>query len=116
LVQSLLLLISPFGVVSAWFYEVLYIWIGDLSQGVRYGYVLDDCCHSLDTMVSGILCSAWRRRTDTYTASDCRDCNSISAFDWKTRLEWRQKIAITDCGLRRNLYPNPLFVLVFGFR
>ena len=69
---------------------------GDLSEGVRYGYVLDDCCHSRDTVVSGILCSASGRRTDTYTASDCRDCNSISAFDWKTYLEWRQKIAFTD--------------------
>ena len=69
---------------------------GDLFQAVSYGYVLDDCCYSRDTMVSGILCSTWRRRTDTYTASDCRDCNSISAFDWKTCLEWRKEIAFTE--------------------
>jgi hypothetical protein len=69
---------------------------GDLSQGIGYGYVLDDCCYSRDTVGSGILCSTWRRRTDTYTASDCRDCNSISTVDWKTYLDWRQKIAFTE--------------------
>ena len=69
---------------------------GDLSQGVSYGYVLDDCYHSRDIVGSGFLCFTWRRRTDTYTASDCRDCNSISTVDWKTHLEWRKKIAFTD--------------------
>ena len=82
----------PFDVVSAWFYQVLYIRDGDLSQGVSYGHVLDDCYYSRDTVGIGILCSAWRRRIDTSTACDCRDCNSISTVDWKTYLDWRQKI------------------------
>jgi hypothetical protein len=92
LLQSLLLLISPFGVVSAWFWKILYIGNGDLSHGATYGYVLDDCYHSRDIVGSGFLCFTWRRRIDTYTASDCRDCNSISTVDWKTYLDWRQKI------------------------
>lgn len=57
---------------------------------------MDDCYYSRDTMASGILCSAWHRYIDTYTAGDCRDCNSLSAFDWKTHLEWRKEIAFTD--------------------
>ena len=52
---------------------------GDLSQGISYGYLLDDCYHSRDTVGSGILCSV--RPIDKHTASDCRDCNSISTVD-----------------------------------
>ena len=97
-------------------YEVLYIRDDNLLQGICYGHVLDDCYRSRDTVGSGILCFAWHRCTNTYTASDCRDRNSLSAFDWKTCLEWTKKIAFTDCDLCQNLYNNPLFILVFDFR
>ena len=69
---------------------------GDLSQGVDNGHLLDDRCYSRDTVVSGILCSAWRRPIDRSAASGCRDYSSLSAFDWKTYLERRKKIASTD--------------------
>ena len=82
--------------VSANFYI---LGMADLPQGVSHGYVLDDCYHSRDIVGSGILCSAWRRRIDTSAACDCRDCNSLSAFDWKTYFERREKIELVDCSL-----------------
>jgi hypothetical protein len=82
--------------VPAWFKEVLYIEIGDLSHGVSYGYVLDDCCYSRDTVVSGIPCLFQPRSPDTFTDCDCRNYSSLSALDWKTYLEWSKEIALTE--------------------
>ena len=96
-------------------YEVLYIRNGNLLQGISYGHVLDDCYHSRDIVGSGILCFPWHRLANTSIACDCRNRSSLSTVDWKKCRDWKQ-VAFTDCNLRQNLYQNPFFVLVFGFR
>ena len=52
-----------------------------------HGHNFDGCYYSCDTVVSGILCSTWHRQFDTHTARDRRNCNSLSAFDWKKDFE-----------------------------
>jgi hypothetical protein len=53
---------------------------------IRNGFVLGNCCHTRDTVATGILCR--RRLIDTPTARDRPNHSGLSAFHRKERFNW----------------------------